>query len=94
MRLALIALAHAYSAEGRRETAEGAFREAFDGCCDSGEPGFDAQGLRWWGEALASWGEKEKAVEKLEAARKRFTDMGAALELHKTEDALAKLRNP
>jgi tetratricopeptide (TPR) repeat protein len=94
MRLALIALAHAYSAEGRRETADGAFREAFDGSCDSGEPWFDAQGIRWWGEALASWGEKEKAIEKLEAAKKRFTEMDAALELRKTEEALAKLRAP
>ncbi len=94
MRLALIALAHAYSAEGRRETAEGAFREAFDGSCDSGEPWFDAQGIRLWGEALASWGEKEKAIEKLEEAKKLCTEMGAAGELRKVEAALAKLRNP
>jgi tetratricopeptide (TPR) repeat protein len=89
---ALYLLGAAYSAQGKRKEAERAFMDAYNLGSGLIHAWTQAVGLRWWGEALASWGEKEKAIEKLEEARKRFTEMGAALELRKTEAALSKLR--
>lgn len=75
---------------GKREAAADAFgRMAMS---EKEMERFDyAKGLRWWGDALASWGEKERAVEKMEEAGKRLADMGAAGERAKVEKALADL---
>jgi tetratricopeptide (TPR) repeat protein/predicted regulator of Ras-like GTPase activity (Roadblock/LC7/MglB family) len=89
---ALRNLALVLAVQNRREEAKEAFRDALD------EHGIfmgawnNAQGLRWWGEALDEWGEKEHAKEKYEEARKLFAAMGAAKELVKVEGALARLK--
>jgi tetratricopeptide (TPR) repeat protein len=83
-------LAHAHAVLGNRGEAEMAFLE-FDSYGKMVEAWDHAKGLRWWGEALASWGEKGRAREKLGAARERFVALGAALELRKVDEDLARL---
>ena len=87
---ALRNIAHAHAVLGNRDEAEMAFLE-FDSYGDKVEVWDYAKGLRWWGEALASWGEKGQASEKLGAARERYVKLGAALELRKVDEDLARL---
>jgi len=93
MGMALRNLALVFVGQNRREEAESTFREAYEeygGFIDAWEY---AQGLRWWGEAMASWDVRESAREKLEEARKRFKEMGAKGELAKVEKDLQNLEN-
>ena len=47
-----------------------------------------AVGLRYWGEALADWGEDEESIKKLTEAKGLFQGMEAEGELLKVEEAL------
>jgi tetratricopeptide (TPR) repeat protein len=85
-----LSLAHALAASGQREEPERLFSEMgrfvdVIGVRDHG------RGLRWWGEASASWGETGLAREKLEEARRLFAEMGAEGELRKVQGDLERL---
>jgi tetratricopeptide (TPR) repeat protein len=50
-----------------------------------------ALGLKWWGEALADWGEKDMARERLQEAKDLFGEMEASIQLDNVERILEDL---
>jgi tetratricopeptide (TPR) repeat protein len=88
---ALRNLALAKAILGDREGSEEAFKRSLVEEGHLLEALEYAKGLRWWGEALAGWGEKEKAKEKLFEARERCMLIGAKGELARVKKALEGL---
>jgi len=90
-RMAARNLGLALAALGDQKESNGMFEEALEGGGGSMGAFEYARGLRWWGEALLSWGERERARDKLESAQDRFAVMGADGELRKVRTAIARL---
>jgi tetratricopeptide (TPR) repeat protein len=88
---ALRNLALAKAILGDREGSEDAFRRSLVEEGNLLEALEYAKGLRWWGEALAKWGDKEQAKEKLLEAREKCMLIGARGELLRVKKALKGL---
>jgi tetratricopeptide (TPR) repeat protein len=86
--LALRNLGLALWKKGDRKGAENAFKTALTENRDYILSYEYAQGIKWWGEALADWGEKEEAEKKLRDAYNLFKGMEARAQADLLEDIL------